>query len=184
LEVVNEVASETVPLKSIEREIPVSFPHKQMEEETEDPKKAKRMRPDIFARLKLRKDKETSVVQTGWRVLCQDLGIKDRIEEIIPEVTCIRVETCLLLNLHFIRLLEEERPVPVIDQNLVGRAMQCTYSRKPQADPDLLHTFLDYYLPLCPNRPVNSCLPRISNILLDLRNQMLSNIKNHVAVYF
>jgi hypothetical protein len=41
------------------------------------------------------------------------------------------VETCLLLNLHFLRLLEEGREIPAIDQNLVGRAMQCTYSKRP-----------------------------------------------------
>ncbi|GAQ92588.1 hypothetical protein KFL_010640010, partial [Klebsormidium nitens] len=113
-----------------------------------------------------------------------DLGIRDRIEEIIPEVSRIRIETCLLLNLHFIRLLEEGKPIPVIDQNLVGRAMQCTYAKKAQADAELQETFDHHYLPLCPNRPINNCLPRITNVLLDLRNQLLSNIKNHVAVLF
>jgi hypothetical protein len=141
-------------------------------------------RPDVAERIQLRKDKETSVVQTGWRALCQDMGITDRIEQIIPDVTRIRVETCLLLNLHFIRLLEEDKAIPVIDQNLVGRAMQSTYSKRPPADQDLHETFRDHYLPLCVNRPANSCLPRISNILLDQRNQLLSNIKNHVAVHF
>jgi hypothetical protein len=156
------------------------------EEGDEDPARSKhpRKRPDIAERLKLRRDKETSVVQTGWRALCQDMGITDRIEQIIPEVTRIRVETFLLLNLHFLRLLEEGRAIPAIDQNLVGRAMQCTYSTRPQADADLHETFRDHYLPLCNNRPANSCLPRITNILLDLRNQLLSNVKNHVAVHF
>ncbi|GAQ91395.1 hypothetical protein KFL_007780030 [Klebsormidium nitens] len=155
-----------------------------MDEEADDSEEAKRKRPDITLRRTLRKDKETSVVQTGWKFLCQERGIRDRIEEIIPEVTRIRVETCLFLNLHFIRLLDEGRPIPVIDQNLVGRAMQCTYSKKPQADPDLHETFVHHYLPLCPNRPNNSCLPRIANILLELRNQLLCNIKNHVSVLF
>ncbi|GAQ90636.1 hypothetical protein KFL_006650100 [Klebsormidium nitens] len=155
-----------------------------MDEGANDSETAKRKRPDITLRRALRKDKETSVVQTGWKFLCQDLGIRDRIEEIIPEVTRIRVETCLLLNLHFIRLLNDGRPIPVIDQNLVGRAMQCTYSKNPQADPDLHETFAHHYLPLCTNRPNNGCLPRITNVLLDLRNQLLSNIKNHIAVLF
>lgn len=143
-----------------------------------------RKRPDVAERLELRKNKETSVVQTGWRALCQDMGITDRIEQIIPEATRVRVEACLLLNLHFIRLLEEGRDVPVIDQNLVGRAMQCTYSTRPSADPDLQVTFRDYYLPLCRNRPASSFLPRTNDILKDLRNQLLTNIKNHVAVHF
>jgi hypothetical protein len=155
-----------------------------MEDGVEDAAKARRKRPDIAARLKIRRGKETSVVQVGWRALCRDLAIEDRIEEIIPEVARIRVETCLVLNLHFLRLLEEGRPIPVIDQNLVGQAMQSTYSKKPQADPDMHITFVENYLPLCPNRPDNSCLSRITNILLDLRNQLLSNIKNHVAVLF
>jgi hypothetical protein len=152
--------------------------------EDRTPPKHPAKRPDVAERIRLRKDKETSVVQTGWRALCQDMGITDRIEQIIPEVTRIRVETCLLLNLHFIRLLEEGKAVSAIDQNLVGRAMQCTYSKRPPADPDLHETFRAHYLPLCVNRPANSCLPRISDILLDQRNQLLSNVKNHVAVHF
>jgi hypothetical protein len=159
-----------------------------MDEETDQeeppPSRHPSERPDVAERIRLRKDKETSVVQTGWRALCQDMGITDLIEQIIPEVTRIRVETCLLLNLHFIRLLEEGKAIPVIDQNLVGRAMQSTYSKRAPADPDLYETFEDHYLPLCVNRPANSCLSRISDILLDQRNQLLSNLKNHVAVHF
>jgi hypothetical protein len=54
----------------------------------------------------------------------------------------------------------------------------------PRGDPDLVDTFQSRYIPLCPNRPEYLCLPRISNILLDLHNQLLTNIKNHVAVHF
>jgi hypothetical protein len=99
-------------------------------EEPEEPG-PRRRRPDLVERAEARRNKDTSVVQTGWKALCGDLKITERPEEIIPVVTRIRVETCLLLNLHFLRLLEEGREIPAIDQNLVGRAMQCTYSKRP-----------------------------------------------------
>jgi hypothetical protein len=155
-------------------------------EEPEDPGGTDRnkKRPDLVEKIKDRAGKDTSVIKTGWKALCEDLQITERVEEIIPEVTRIRVETCLLLNLHFTRLIEEGKDLPVIEQNLVGRAMQCIYSRRLPADLGLAETFYDHYLPRCPNRPASSCLPKIANILLDLRNQLLSNIKNHVAVHF
>jgi hypothetical protein len=144
----------------------------------------KRKRPDVTERLNQRKGKDTSVVQVGWTSLCSDPAISKRIEEIIPEVTRIRVETCLLLNMHFIRLMEAGRDLPVIDQNLVGRAMQCTHSKRVVADPDLVETFRVNFLPYCPNRPPSSCLPRISKILEDLRNSLITNIRNNIAVHF
>jgi hypothetical protein len=140
-------------------------------------------RPDVTARRELRKGKDTSVVQVGWASLCSNPEITKRIEDIIPEVARIRLETCLFLNMHFIRLLEDGRDVLEIDQNLVGRAMQCTHSKRASADPDLAETFKDNYLPCCTNRPPSSCLPRIFEILEDVRNGLVTNIRTHVSVH-
>jgi hypothetical protein len=139
-------------------------------------------RPDVTSRRELRKGKETSFVQVGWASVCSNLEITKRIEDIIPEVARIRVERCLL-NMHFIRLLEAGQDLPMIDQNLVGKAMQCIHSKRVSPDPELAKTFRDNYTPCCPNRPPSSCLPRISKILEDLRNGLITNLRNHVVVH-
>ena len=81
--------------------------------------KEKVVRNDVKQRKEDNKNTDFTCIKSSWKSFCKNNLLADTIvEDILPKINTICFLSYKLLNYHFIRLLEENKPLPEIKQNL------------------------------------------------------------------
>jgi transposase len=85
----------------------------------EDQPKEKVVRNDVKQRKEDNKNTEFTCIKSSWKSFCKNNLLADTIvKDILPKINIISFLSYKLLNYHFARLLEENKPLPEIKQNL------------------------------------------------------------------
>ena len=92
---------------------------KKKPKETAQPKKT---RSDVKERKELNKDTEFTCVKTSFNSLVENNYLSGGIQEIVLNINKICFLSYQLLNYHFTRLIEENKPFPEITQSLFYQA--------------------------------------------------------------
>ena len=91
--------------------------------------KVKVVRDDVKQRNEDNKNTDFTCIKSSWKSFCKNNLLADTIiEDILPKINTISFLSYKLLNYHFTRLLEENKPLPEIKQNLFYQAC-CMVSR-------------------------------------------------------
>jgi hypothetical protein len=91
--------------------------------------KVKVVRNDVKQRKEDNKNTDFTCIKSSWKSFCKNNLLADTIvEDILPKINTICFLSYKLLNYHFVRLLEENKPLPEIKQNLFYQAC-CMVSR-------------------------------------------------------
>ena len=91
--------------------------------------KVKVVRDDVKQRKEDNKNTDFTCIKSSWKSFCKNNLLADTIvEDILPKINTISLLSYKLLNYHFTRLLEENKPLPEIKQNLFYQAC-CMVSR-------------------------------------------------------
>lgn len=91
--------------------------------------KEKVIRNDVKQRKEDNKNTDFTCIKTSWKSFCKNNLLADTIvEDILPKINAISFLSYKLLNYHFVRLLEENKPLPEIKQNLFYQSC-CMVSR-------------------------------------------------------
>jgi len=91
--------------------------------------KVKVVRDDVKQRKEDNKNTDFTCIKSSWKSFCKNNLLADTIvEDILPKINTISFLSYKLLNYHFTRLLEENKPLPEIKQNLLYQAC-CMVSR-------------------------------------------------------
>ncbi|HZT36105.1 MAG TPA: hypothetical protein VFA15_09300, partial [Nitrososphaera sp.] len=154
----------------------------------------KRKRPDIAERKHKRRavGQETFVVKTGFARFCRDPLIARGIEQALRPVTQMCFEASRLVNLHVLRLLEQQRlPLPAIDQTMIDHAFALVTAEaksfKAKQTDDLLaleETFRNFYQPQRAQHFIPATRSGLTRFRQSARKDYLTNCQNHVAVNF
>ena len=95
----------------------------------ENIQKVKVVRDDVKQRKEDNKNTDFTCIKSSWKSFCKNNLLADTIvEDILPKINTISFLSYKLLNYHFTRLLEENKPLPEIKQNLFYQAC-CMVSR-------------------------------------------------------
>ena len=85
--------------------------------------KVKVVRDDAKQRNEDNKNTDFTCIKSSWKSFCKNNLLADVIvEDILPKINTISFLSYKLLNYHFTRLLEENKPLPEIKQNLFYQA--------------------------------------------------------------
>jgi len=87
--------------------------------------KVKKKRDDVAKRKETNKDTDFVCVKMTWNSLVKNNYLKHGIQEIVYNINKISFLSYKLLNFHFTRLLEENKELPELTQNLFYNA--CSY---------------------------------------------------------
>jgi hypothetical protein len=91
--------------------------------------KEKVVRNDVKQRKEDNKNTDFTCIKSSWKSFCKNNILADTIvEDILPKINTICFLSYKLLNYHFVRLLEENKPLPEIKQNLFYQSC-CMVSR-------------------------------------------------------
>lgn len=91
--------------------------------------KVKVVRDDVKHRKEDNKNTDFTCIKSSWKSFCKNNLLADTIvEDILPKINTISFLSYKLLNYHFTRLLEENKPLPEIKQNLFYQVC-CMVSR-------------------------------------------------------
>lgn len=81
--------------------------------------KEKVVRNDVKQRKEDNKNTDFTCIKSSWKSFCKNNLLADTIvKDILPKINTICFLSYKLLNYHFLRLLEEKKPLPEIKQNL------------------------------------------------------------------
>ena len=91
--------------------------------------KEKVVRNDVKQRKEDNKNTDFTCIKSSWKSFCKNNLLADTIvKDILPKINTISFLSYKLLNYHFTRLLEENKPLPEIKQNLFYQSC-CMVSR-------------------------------------------------------
>ena len=91
--------------------------------------KEKVVRNDVKQRKEDNKNTDFTCIKSSWKSFCKNNLLADTIvNDILPKINTISFLSYKLLNYHFARLLEENKPLPEIKQNLFYQSC-CMVSR-------------------------------------------------------
>ena len=80
--------------------------------------KVKKKRRDVSKRIEGNKDTDFVCIKMSWNSLCKNNYLKQGIQDIVYNINKITFLSYKLLNFHFTRLLEENKELPELTQNL------------------------------------------------------------------
>ena len=84
--------------------------------------KVKKKREDVSKRKETKKDTDFVCIKMSWNSLCKNNYLKRGIQEIVYNINKISFLSYKLLNFHFTRLLEEDKELPELTQNIFYNA--------------------------------------------------------------
>ena len=150
--------------------------------------KEKVVRNDVKQRKEDNKNTDFTCIKNSWKSFCKNNLLADTIvKDILPKINTICFLSYKLLNYHFLRLLEEKKPLPEIKQNLFYQSC-CMVSRlkytKDTTDTtnELYESFSqmkEYITDELPSRDY-LCLGYITN----LNKLQLTMTNNHLKLNF
>ena len=87
--------------------------------------KKRRKRPDVLKRLEENKNTQFTCIKSSWKSFCRnDLLAHTITQDILPKINTIAFLSYKLVNYHIVRLLEEQKVLPDITQNLFYQAIR------------------------------------------------------------
>jgi transposase len=156
---------------------------KKKTEETAQPKKTSRS--DVKDRKELNKDTEFTCVKTSFNSLVENNYLSGGIQEIVLNINKICFLSYQLLNYHFTRLIEENKPLPEITQSLFYQAcatVSVMKERKEKIDEtDELYISFSHYKEHVGELPFRD---RMGNLINNLNRQQLTMTENHLKLNF
>ncbi len=147
--------------------------------------KVKKKRSDVSKRIEGNKDTDFVCIKMSWNSLCKNNYLKQGIQEIVYNINKISFLSYKLLNFHFTRLLEDNKELPEITQNLFYNA--CCYvsimkNRKSTIDKeDEMYKSFSQFYHLIKNLPFRDKMGALIN---NLTKQQFTMTKNHLKLNF
>ena len=156
---------------------------KKKTEETDQPKKI--TRSDVKERKEANKGTEFTCVKTSFNSLVENNYLNGGIQEIVLNINKICFLSYQLLNYHFIRIIEENKPLPEINQSLFYQAcatVSVMKERKEKIDEnDELYISFSQYKEHLGELPFRD---RMGNLINNLNRQQITMTNNHLALNF
>lgn len=147
--------------------------------------KVKKKRDDVAKRKETNKDTDFVCIKMTWNSLCKNNYLKHGIQEIVYNINKISFLSYKLLNFHFTRLLEENKELPELTQNLFYNA--CSYvslmkNRKCKIDTeDEMYKSFSQFSHLIKDVPFRD---KMGNLINNLNKQQITMTKNHLKLNF
>jgi len=147
--------------------------------------KVKLKRNDVSKRIEDNKDLEFICIKMSWNSLCKNNYLREGIQKIVYNINKICFLSYKLLNFHFTRLLEENKELPELTQNLFYNA--CSYvsimqNRKSEfnKEDEIYKSFLQfsYFIKDLPFRD------KMGALINNLNKQQFTMTKNHLKLNF
>jgi transposase len=152
-----------------------------MEENTPHKKKRK----DVSQRLEDNKDKEFTCVKMSWNSLVKNNCLKTGIQNIVLNMSKISFLSYKLINYHFTRLLQENKPLPILNQNLFYQAcifVSVMENKKSTIDTnDEMYISSTHFLSHLTKLPFRDKMGALIN---NLNKQQLTMTQNHLKLNF
>ena len=151
----------------------------------EETAQTKKTRSDVKERKELNKDTEFTCVKTSFNSLVENNYLSGGIQEIVLNINKICFLSYQLLNYHFTRLIEENKPLPEITQSLFYKAcatVSVMKERKEKIDEtDELYISFSHYKEHLGELPFRD---RMGNLINNLNRQQLTMTENHLKLNF
>ena len=151
----------------------------------DDQPKQKTTRKDVHERKETNKDTEFTCVKMSFNSLVENNFLNGGIQDIVFNINKICFLSYQLLNYHFTRLIQENKPLPEIQQNLFYQACSTVSVLKERnetidTNDELYISFSQYkqYLGELPFRD------RMGNLINNLNKQQLVMTENHLKLNF
>ena len=147
--------------------------------------KVKKKRSDVSKRIEVNKDTDFVCIKMSWNSLCKNNYLKQGIQEIVYNINKISFLSYKLLNFHFTRLLEDNKELPKLTQNLFYNA-SCYVSvmkkRKSTIDKeDEMYKSFSQFAHLIKDLPFRDKMGALIN---NLNKQQFTMTKNHLKLNF
>ena len=150
--------------------------------------KEKVVRNDVKQRKEDNKNTDFTCIKSSWKSFCKNNLLADTIvNDILPKINTICFLSYKLLNYHFVRLLEEKKPLPEIKQNLFYQSCcmvsQLKYTKDTtDTTTELYESFSQMKEYIIDNLPARDylCLGYITN----LNKLQLTMTNNHLKLNF
>ena len=142
-------------------------------------------RTDVKERKESNKDTEFTCVKMSFNSLVGNNYLNGGIQDIVLNVNQICLLSYQLLNYHFIRLLSENKPLPIITQNLFYQACSTVSVMKERNEK--VDVTDELYISFAQYKHTISELPfrdRMGNLINNLNRQQLTMTENHLKLNF
>lgn len=155
--------------------------------ETPPPKeiKEKSTRKDVKERKEANKDTEFTCVKMSLNSLVENNYFNNGIQDIVLNINKICFLSYQLLNYHFTRLIQENKPLPDISQNLFYQA--CSVVSVMKNRNEKIDTTDELYISFSQYKNNLGELPfrdRMGNLINNLNKQQLTMTLNHLKLNF
>jgi hypothetical protein len=151
----------------------------------EEPNKPKSIRKDVSKRKEDNKNTEFSCVKCSFNSLVENNFLNGGIQEIVLNVNKICFLSYKLLNYHFTRLIQENKQLPDITQNLFYQAcstVSIMKERNSKTDTtDELYISFSHFNDNLRELPFRD---RMGNLINNLNRQQLTMTENHLKLNF
>ena len=147
--------------------------------------KVKKKRSDVSKRIEGNKDTDFVCIKMSWNSLCKNNYLKQGIQDIVYNINKISFLSYKLLNYHFTRLLEENKELPELTQNLFYNAscyVSVMKNRKSTIDKeDEMYKSFSQFSHLLKELPFRDKMGALIN---NLNKQQFTMTKNHLKLNF
>jgi hypothetical protein len=155
--------------------------------ETPPPKeiKEKTTRTDVKERKETNKDTEFTCVKMSLNSLVENNFLNGGLQDIVLNINKINFLSYQLLNYHFTRLIQENKPLPDISQNLFYQA--CSIVSVMKERNEKIDTTSELYISFSHYKQHLGDLPfrdRMGNLINNLNKQQLTMTENHLKLNF
>ena len=151
----------------------------------DDPMKPKTTRNDVKERKEANKDTEFTCVKMSFNSLVENNYLNGGIQEIVLNINKICFLSYQLLNYHFTRLIQENKPLPAIEQTLFYQA--CSTVSVMRERNETIDTTNELYISFSHYKKHLGELPfrdRMGNLINNLNKQQLVMTENHLKLNF
>lgn len=155
----------------------------------EEPKK--RSRPDVAARKARNKLLDFTGVVVKWNTLCKDEIIQSHIEQFVWNINKVALEAYHVVNMHILRCLTHNIPLPTLDQNFFYRCCSGVVEKRGEhtSEPNTGDADLDATLTIFKSlRPKENYKPptkeNMAFLMCNLARQMNVACRNHLVLNF
>ena len=147
--------------------------------------KVKVVRQDVKDRKEANKDTEFTCVKMSFNSLVENNYLNGGIQEIVLNVNKISFLSYQLLNYHFTRLIQENKPLPEITQNLFYQA--CSTVSVMNERNETIDTTNEMYISFSHYKEHLGEFPfrdRMGNLINNLNRQQITMTNNHLTMNF
>ena len=151
----------------------------------DDPIKPKTTRNDVKERKEANKDTEFTCVKMSFNSLVENNYLNGGIQEIVLNINKICFLSYQLLNYHFTRLIQENKPLPAIEQTLFYQA--CSTVSVMRERNETIDTTNELYISFSHYKEHLGELPfrdRMGNLINNLNKQQVVMTENHLKLNF